>query len=225
MRGGPGAGRSATGDLLAVGSQEAHRAPGYAWDAVPAEVRRLFSNRLPPDEKLHFMQMAITEASRSPFHPSVGAVIVRDGRVLARGFRDSVLVDGGDPPRTRSRHAEEVALLNAAGSLAGATLYTTLEPCFDRSTPGLGSLEPCCVRVARSGIRTVVVGLIDHDPRTAGRGAVYLAEQGLQLEFAYEGIESELYRLIGDGRFWHAAPRKPGIRSLLGTLTRAARPG
>lgn len=197
----------------------------YAWATLPVEVRGLFVNRIPHEEKLHFMRMAIAQAWRSPFQPTVGAVIVRDGRVLAQGFRDALVVDARtQPPLTRSRHAEEVALLSATEALEGATLYSTLEPCFERSTPDfLSDLDACSTLITRSRIRTVVIGLIDQDPRMRGKGAQYLAKHGIELEFVHEGIEPELFELIGNGRFWHSVPRRPGFRRILRTLMRSAR--
>jgi pyrimidine deaminase RibD-like protein len=200
-------------------------APCYSWACVPVDVRGLFVHRIPHEEKIHFMRRAIAEARKSPFHPSVGAVIVRAGRVLSTGFRDSLLLDGTTrPPRTRSLHAEEVALLNAPEDLSGAALYTTLEPCVERSKPSfLIELDACSTRVLRSGIRTVVIGLIDQDVRMRGKGARHLAEHGVELESAYDGIERELVELVGNGRFWHAAPRPGGVRRLTRRLLKRVR--
>lgn len=210
-------------DLLPMAEPSSAVHP-YAWDHVPQEVRSLFGARIPHEEKLRFMCEAIAAGRRSPFRPAVGAVIVRDGRVLARGCRDSIVVESAcAPPRTRSRHAEEVALLAASEGLEGATLYTTLEPCFDRATPGFAELQPCCTLLVRSGIGTVVIGLIDHDPRTLGRGAGYLARHGVGLEFAYGGLEPQLFALIGDGRFWHGPPGRGGLHRLLSRVARAVR--
>lgn len=180
----------------------------YDWAKVPAPCRALFVERVPADEKRHFMAHAIAVSRRSPFRPTVGAVIVRDGAVIAEGFRDSIMVpaaDGGT--RTRSLHAEEMALRAAPDDLSGAVLYTTLEPCFDRASPRFGeAIEACSSALARRGIEAVVIGLIDHEPRNLGTGAAYLAERGVRLEHAYVGLEAELLDLIGDGRFWHAPP-------------------
>lgn len=197
----------------------------YSWENVPREIRELFVERIPRDEKLFFMKKAIAEARRSPFHPSVGSVIVRDGEILARGRRDSIVVEGvGRPRRTRSLHAEEMALRNAPERLEGATLYTTLEPCFDRAKPGFGAeIEACSSIVARRGVRTVVIGLIDHELRNMGRGVEFLVGQGVELEFVYHGIEGALCGLIGNGRFWHTEPGRPGLRSALRRLVTTVR--
>lgn len=197
----------------------------YSWENVPPEIRGLFVDRIPHDEKLSFMKKAIAEARRSPFHPSVGAVIVRDGEILATGRRDSIVVETtGRPTRTRSLHAEEMALRDAPERLEGATLYTTLEPCFDRAKPSFGQeIEACSSIVVRRGVRSVVIGLVDHELRNMGKGVATLVKAGVEVEFFYHGIERQLCALIGDGRFWHAAPGRRGARSVLRRLAAAIR--
>jgi pyrimidine deaminase RibD-like protein len=201
----------------------------YDWDRVPASVRDLFVEDTPREEKRRFMRKAIAAARRSPFHPSVGAVVVRDRRVVTTGHRASLHVEGaGGDRRTRSLHAEEMALGRAPADLEGATLYTTLEPCFDRSTPGFEpGIEPCCSIIVRRRIHRVVIGLMDHEPRNLGKGAAYLAANGVRLEFAYQGMEADLYAVIGSGRFWHDPPglmpwRRP-LRRLIRSLRRRMR--
>lgn len=89
-------------------------------------------------------------------NPAVGALVVRDGRVIARGWTQI----GGRP------HAEAVALAAAGDAARGATLYVSLEPCAHRSERG----PACADLVAASGLARVVVGCADPDPRTAGQG-------------------------------------------------------
>lgn len=101
-------------------------------------------------------------------NPSVGAVIVRDGRVVGRGWTQP----GGRP------HAEAVALDMAGPSAAGATLYVTLEPCAHASERG----PPCARLVAASGLARVVAAVQDPDPRTAGAGLAGLRTAGLRVE-------------------------------------------
>lgn len=101
-------------------------------------------------------------------NPAVGAILVKDGVVLARGWTQP----GGRP------HAEAVAL-DAAGMVAqGATLYVTLEPCAHISTRG----PACAELVAASGVARVVVGCSDPDPRTAGAGLARIAAAGIAVE-------------------------------------------
>jgi diaminohydroxyphosphoribosylaminopyrimidine deaminase/5-amino-6-(5-phosphoribosylamino)uracil reductase len=101
-------------------------------------------------------------------NPAVGALVVKGGRVIARGWT----MPGGRP------HAEAAALESAGGEALGATLYVTLEPCAHESTRG----PACADLVAASGVSRVVVGCTDPDPRTAGAGMTRLREAGLQVD-------------------------------------------
>jgi diaminohydroxyphosphoribosylaminopyrimidine deaminase/5-amino-6-(5-phosphoribosylamino)uracil reductase len=106
--------------------------------------------------------------SSSP-NPGVAALVVRDGRVIARGWTQP----GGRP------HAEAVALA-AAGDLAkGATLYVTLEPCAHASPRG----PACADLVSASGLARVVIGCMDPDPRTAGAGLSRIRAAGIDAAF------------------------------------------
>jgi diaminohydroxyphosphoribosylaminopyrimidine deaminase/5-amino-6-(5-phosphoribosylamino)uracil reductase len=101
-------------------------------------------------------------------NPGVGAIIVKDGKVIARGWTQA----GGRP------HAEAVAL-SAAGELArGATLYVTLEPCAHESGRG----RPCADLICASGLARVVTGCVDPDPRTAGAGIARIEAAGIAAE-------------------------------------------
>lgn len=102
-------------------------------------------------------------------NPGVGAIIVRQGRVVARGWTQA----GGRP------HAEAVALATAGDAARGATLYVTLEPCAHKSERG----PACADLVSASGLARVVVGCMDPDPRTAGAGIARIREAGIQTEF------------------------------------------
>ena len=98
-------------------------------------------------------------------NPAVGALIVRNNRVISRGWTQA----GGRP------HAEAVALAAAGTPLDGATLYVTLEPCAHISARG----PACADLVAASGLTRVVVGIADPDPRTAGAGIARLQAAGI----------------------------------------------
>ncbi len=101
-------------------------------------------------------------------NPAVGAIIVRDGRVLGHGWTQP----GGRP------HAEALALDMAGSQTKGATLYVTLEPCAHDSERG-----PACAEiVATSGISRVVIGCEDPDPRTAGAGIARIRAAGIATE-------------------------------------------
>lgn len=89
-------------------------------------------------------------------NPSVGAIVVKQGRIIARGWTGP----GGRP------HAEAVALSLAGEAARGGTLYVSLEPCAHQSARG----PACADLVAASGLARVVIGCADPDPRTAGEG-------------------------------------------------------
>lgn len=101
-------------------------------------------------------------------NPSVGCVIVKDGRVVGRGWTQP----GGRP------HAEAMALAQAGETARGATLYATLEPCAHISERG----PACAGLIVESGIGRVVAALVDPDPRTDGSGIDRLRAAGVAVE-------------------------------------------
>ncbi len=101
-------------------------------------------------------------------NPAVGAVIVRDGIVVGRGWTQA----GGRP------HAEAGALAQAGAAAQGATLYVTLEPCAHASARG----PSCTSLVLQSGLARVVIGVEDPDPRTAGNGIAAMQAAGITAE-------------------------------------------
>jgi diaminohydroxyphosphoribosylaminopyrimidine deaminase/5-amino-6-(5-phosphoribosylamino)uracil reductase len=103
-------------------------------------------------------------------NPAVGAILVKDGKVVARGWTRP----GGRP------HAEAVALAEAGDRAKGATLYVSLEPCAHASERG----PACADLVAASGAARVVVGCGDPDPRTAGAGIARIRLAGTAVELA-----------------------------------------
>jgi diaminohydroxyphosphoribosylaminopyrimidine deaminase/5-amino-6-(5-phosphoribosylamino)uracil reductase len=120
-------------------------------------------------EDQRWLSAAASLAARArPFsrpNPGVGAVVVRAGKVLARGWTQA----GGRP------HAEAVALAAAGEAARNATLYVTLEPCAHRSERG----PACTDLVCGSGLARVVVGCGDPDPRTAGQGIARIRSAGI----------------------------------------------
>ncbi len=100
-------------------------------------------------------------------NPAVGCVLVKDGRVVGRGWTQP----GGRP------HAETEAL-HRAGTLArGATAYVTLEPCSHH-----GRTPPCCNALEAAGVARVVVAMRDPDPRVDGRGFAMLRAAGIVVQ-------------------------------------------
>lgn len=115
-----------------------------------------------------FMRMALRLARRggaSP-NPMVGAVIVKDGEVVGRGFH----------PKAGESHAEVFALLDAREAARGATLYVNLEPCSH-----YGRTPPCADAVIAAGIVRVVAAMQDPDPRVSGNGFRKLREAGIDV--------------------------------------------
>ncbi|KFL48231.1 5-amino-6-(5-phosphoribosylamino)uracil reductase [Sphingobium sp. ba1] len=125
-----------------------------------------------PATDRRFMAAAIALSRRgrglSTPNPNVGCIIVRDGRVVGRGWTQK----GGRP------HAEAQALEQALDRAHGACCYVTLEPCFHLSPRG----PRCADLLARAGVARVVIALRDPDPRTDGQGAAWLRERGIAVE-------------------------------------------
>ncbi|MBN8964554.1 MAG: bifunctional diaminohydroxyphosphoribosylaminopyrimidine deaminase/5-amino-6-(5-phosphoribosylamino)uracil reductase RibD [Rhizobiales bacterium] len=124
-----------------------------------------------PALDLRFMQLALAVGRRGlgrtwP-NPSVGAVVVKDGVILGRGWTQP----GGRP------HAETEALKRAGRAARGATLYATLEPCSHQ-----GKTPPCVDAIIRAGITRVVSALDDPNPEVAGQGYAKLRERGIAVD-------------------------------------------
>ena len=109
-------------------------------------------------------------------NPSVGCVIVRNGRVVGRGFTQP----GGRP------HAEPVALAMAGEQSKGATAYVTLEPCCH-----WGRSPPCTDALIAGGIARVVAATGDSDPRVNGQGIEQLRAAGISVETGLLRNEAE----------------------------------
>lgn len=108
-------------------------------------------------------------------NPLVGAVIVRNGRIIGAGWHE----------RWGGPHAERNALARCSEPAAGATLYVTLEPCCHH-----GKTPPCTEAVIAAGVKRVVVGLTDPNPLVAGKGIAQLREAGIEVESGV--LEEEL---------------------------------
>lgn len=147
-----------------------------------------------------FMQIALRMARRglgtTAPNPSVGAVVVdpSSGEVVARGWTQP----GGRP------HAETVALQRAGSRTRGATMYVTLEPCSH-----YGKTPPCARAIIEAGVSRVVVGILDPDPRVAGRGIDMLRAAGIEVR---RGVRAPEAGRITRGHILRVTERRPLIQ-------------
>ena len=126
-------------------------------------------------------------------NPMVGAVIVKDGKVIGEGYHKAY----GLP------HAEVEALGNCSSDLEGARLYVTLEPCCH-----VGKNPPCTKAIIESGIKEVYVGSLDPNPKVAGQGVQILKEHGVQV---VTGILQEECDRLNQIFFHYIQTNKPTI--------------
>jgi diaminohydroxyphosphoribosylaminopyrimidine deaminase/5-amino-6-(5-phosphoribosylamino)uracil reductase len=144
-----------------------------------------------------FMQMALELAAQgrgttSP-NPMVGAVVVRDGEAVGKGFHQFA----GGP------HAEVIAIDAAAERAVGATLYVTLEPCNHT-----GRTPPCTLKIIDSGIRRVVIGMKDPNPRVVGGGAQFLKDSGIDITL---GVGADEARRLNEAFVKHICTGRPFV--------------
>jgi diaminohydroxyphosphoribosylaminopyrimidine deaminase/5-amino-6-(5-phosphoribosylamino)uracil reductase len=126
-----------------------------------------------------FMQLALTLGRRGQGrtwpNPAVGAVVVKDGVIVGRGWTQP----GGRP------HAEPVALARAGEAARGATLYVTLEPCSH-----VGKSPPCADAIIAAGIARVVSAIEDPNPEVAGQGHARLRAAGITVDIGLGAAEA-----------------------------------
>ncbi len=126
------------------------------------------------------LQLAEKGADSVPPNPMVGAVVVRRRRVVGTGYHAFY---GG-------KHAETEALAAAGDMARGATLYCNLEPCSYRAPEK--HQPPCTAGIVRAGIKRVILGQVDPNPRVCGNGIRFLKQNGVRVCMARD-----------DSRFWH----------------------
>jgi diaminohydroxyphosphoribosylaminopyrimidine deaminase/5-amino-6-(5-phosphoribosylamino)uracil reductase len=127
------------------------------------------------------IRLARKGAGRTAPNPAVGAVVVRSGRVVGKGFHRGA----------GQAHAEVEALREAGSAARGADLYVTLEPCHHQGRTG-----PCSEAILEAGISRVAYAMEDPNPRVLGRGARRLREAGLAV---HEGLLAGQAREINRG--------------------------
>lgn len=111
------------------------------------------------------LELAARGRGRTSPNPMVGAVLVKDGRIVGEGFH----------PRAGAPHAEIYALQQAGEAARGATLYVTLEPCCH-----YGRTPPCTQALIAAGVAEVHMAMLDPNPRVAGKGKAELEAAGIR---------------------------------------------
>ncbi len=136
------------------------------------------------------LRLAHKARGRTHPNPMVGAVIVQDGKVVGRGFHH----------RAGRPHAEIEAFASARGSVVGATLYVSLEPCAHH-----GRTPPCVDAIIQAGIKRVVCCTLDPNPQVNGRGIAKLKQAGISV---LVGLRMRKARALNGGFFrLHEADR------------------
>lgn len=152
-------------------------------------------NPYPKGSDNYFMFLALQQArlglGRTSPNPPVGAVLVKDGEIIAQDFH----------PKAGELHAEARAL-GRVDSAHGAVLYVTLEPCSHH-----GKTPPCAEHVIRAGVSRVVVGVVDPNPIVHQKGLKILTDAGIEVAIIEDAaLKMECESLI--------APFKTGILSM-----------
>jgi diaminohydroxyphosphoribosylaminopyrimidine deaminase/5-amino-6-(5-phosphoribosylamino)uracil reductase len=146
---------------------------------------------------VRFMQLALTLGRRGQGrtwpNPAVGAVIVKDGVIVGRGWTQP----GGRP------HAEVEALRRAGEAARGATLYVTLEPCSH-----FGKSPPCADAIIAAGIARVVSAIEDPNPEVAGQGHARLRAAGIKVDV---GVCTEEAARDHAGHFRRIRDKRPHV--------------
>ncbi len=156
---------------------------------------------MPKGSDTKYMSLAVSLAKRAEGvttpNPLVGAVLVREGRVIGKGYHK----------RSGLPHAEIEAIFDAekrGNVVNGSTLYVTLEPCChtDKRTP------PCVNSIIDKGISNVIVGTLDPNPKVSGRGIELLKKRGLKVRV---GVAEEACKIINEAFFKYISSGIPFV--------------
>lgn len=144
------------------------------------------------DEPMMRLALDLAERGRGSVEPNplVGAVVVRDGKIVGQGWHRQF----------GKEHAEIHALAAAGDAARGSTLYVSLEPCCHQ-----GKTPPCTDAVIRAGVARVVAALPDPFPHVAGQGAAQLRAAGIPVEFGLceaeaRRVNAPYLKLLATGR-------------------------
>ncbi len=137
------------------------------------------------------LELAKLGAGRTSPNPMVGAVIVKDGRVIGEGYHANY----GEP------HAEVNAIENASESVEGAEIFVTLEPCSH-----YGKTPPCALKLIENRFSKVYIAMEDPNPLVAGRGIQMLRKQGIEVEV---GLLEEEAKALNEVFIKYITTKKP----------------
>ncbi|WP_141619081.1 bifunctional diaminohydroxyphosphoribosylaminopyrimidine deaminase/5-amino-6-(5-phosphoribosylamino)uracil reductase RibD [Myxococcus sp. AB036A] len=160
-----------------------------------------------------FMRIALEEAAkglgRTSPNPVVGAVLVKGGRIIARGYHK----------KAGSAHAEVVALEAAGARAKGADLYTTLEPCDH-----YGRTPPCSMAIIEAGVRRVICASADPNPKVSGKGVARMRRAGLKvltgvLAEDADRLNRPFFKMIRTGLPWVTLKAAVTLDGKLATAT------
>lgn len=147
------------------------------------------------------LYLARQALGRTAPNPMVGAVIVKDGRIIGEGFH----------PKAGEPHAEVFALRQAGDAAKGATAYVSLEPCNH-----FGRTPPCSQALVKAEVARVVVGTVDPNPKVGGAGIATLREAGIEVVV---GVEEKACRELNEAFFHRISQHRPfGILKYAMTL-------
>lgn len=152
------------------------------------------------DKDRQFMKLAIELAKKRKGYthpnPTVGAIIVKDGKVIGQGFHEKA----GLP------HAEREAIKDAKSrgfDIKDSTMYVTLEPCCH-----YGKTPPCTEAIIEEGIKRVVVATVDPNPLVAGKGIKTLREKGVEVEV---GVLENQAKELNEDFFVYITKKRPFV--------------
>ncbi|QSQ14617.1 bifunctional diaminohydroxyphosphoribosylaminopyrimidine deaminase/5-amino-6-(5-phosphoribosylamino)uracil reductase RibD [Myxococcus landrumensis] len=160
-----------------------------------------------------FMRIALEEAAkglgRTSPNPVVGAVLVKGGRIIARGYHK----------KAGTAHAEVVALEAAGSKARGADLYSTLEPCDH-----YGRTPPCSLAIIEAGVRRVFCGSADPNPKVSGKGVARMRRAGVKvvtgvLQAEADKLNRPFFKAIATGLPWVTLKAAATLDGKLATAT------